>query len=69
MSDRKSGNAIRTVRDSNDIFGFKPRGQRGYQPQSSTPLDPMKLTPPTGGSAVQPPSNGTPQANQSPPKR
>ena len=51
-------------RDSSPPFGIKkpspspappPRGQRGYQPQSAEPLDPMKLTPPKGGSAVQPP--------------
>lgn len=42
--------------------GYRPRGQRGYQPQTNQPLDPMKLPPPTGGSAVQPPS---PPAGQS----
>ena len=36
--------------------GYRPRGQRGYQPQTNQPLDPSKLTPPTGGSAVQPPT-------------
>lgn len=47
--------------------GYKPTGQRGYQPQSDKPLDPMKLTRPTGGSAVQPsningyPGNSAPQ--------
>jgi len=47
--------------------GYRPRGQRGYQPESSQPLDPMKLKPPTGGSAVQPPKSGSPAANGSSP--
>lgn len=29
--------------------------KHGYQPQSSVPLDPQKLTPPKGDSAIQPP--------------
>jgi len=29
--------------------------ERGYQPQSATPIDPQNLKPPTGGSAIQPP--------------
>lgn len=39
--------------------GYRPSGQRGYQPQSDRPLNPLKLTPPTGGSSVQPPTNGS----------
>ena len=41
--------------------GYRPRGQRGYQPKPnpSHPLDPLKLTPPKGGSAVQPATNQT----------
>ncbi len=38
--------------------GYRPSGQKGYQPQTAQRLDPMKLPPPKGGSAVQPPPNG-----------
>lgn len=44
--------------------GYQPTGQRGYQPQSSRPIDPMKLTPPKGGSAVQPPQAQNGQAKK-----
>lgn len=35
---------------------LRPTGQRGYQPQSTRPVDPLKLTPPSGGSSIQPPA-------------
>lgn len=35
---------------------LRPIGQRGYQPQSARPVDPLKLTPPRGGSSIQPPA-------------
>jgi hypothetical protein len=38
--------------------GHRPSGQKGYQPHPGQRLDPMKLQPPRGGSAVQPPPNG-----------
>ena len=34
--------------------GYRPSGQKGYQPQPGQRLDPT----PKGGSAVQPPPNG-----------
>ncbi|MHC4107610.1 MAG: hypothetical protein ACYSTY_05945 [Planctomycetota bacterium] len=59
MPDRTSEKAVRS--DAKDKFGYKPTGQRGYQPQSAGSVDPTKLTPPTGGSSVQPPP---PQASE-----
>ncbi len=38
--------------------GYQPTGQRGYQPKADRPIDPLKLKPPSGGSAVQAPVNG-----------
>jgi hypothetical protein len=33
------------------------KDQRGYQPKGrSTPLDPLKLKPPKGGTAIEPPT-------------
>lgn len=46
---------------------YQPTGQRGYQPQvTGEKLDPMKLTPPKGGSAVQPPPSA--RGDESPSK-
>lgn len=55
MSKKKSS-GTRTVTGGNRkvSFGYKPTGQKGYQPHSNHPIDPKNLTPPRGGSAVQP---------------
>lgn len=64
MNDRDSEKVQRFVpnSDGKERFGYQPQGQRGYQPQSNQPIDPMKLTPPKGGSAVQPPPQQTAQS-------
>ena len=51
-------------RASNGHKGYQPTGQRGYQPQSTEPLDPMKLPPPKGGTAVQAPKGETAPKSQ-----
>lgn len=60
MSENKS----KAVRSGDE--GYRPRGQRGYQPQSNTPINPANIKPPTGGSSVQPPrDNGNSSSRQS----
>lgn len=61
MSNRRSGESNSSEKKA--IYGgYRPTGQRGYQPQSARPLDPMKLTPPKGGSAIQPPAQPKPSS-------
>jgi len=58
MSHKQSGNGAGAASDGNRKanFGYKPTGQKGYQPHSNQPIDPKNLTPPNDGSAVQPAS-------------
>lgn len=54
MADQESNKGGQRVQTE----GYRPQGQKGYQPASGSAPDP-KLQPPKGGSAVQPPQNGS----------
>ena len=56
MSDKRSS---KPTRGRELLEGYQPTDGKGYDPQTGK-LDLSKLKPPKGGSAVQPPPNGTP---------